>query len=304
VQYVQAGIHVALLLLLPPLLLGVINKTKAAFAGRVGPPIFQAYYDLAKLLRKDWVLSQTTTWVFLAGPVVGLVTTLLAGLLVPFGGHSAPIAFAGDFVFFAYVLGLGRFFTIAAALDTGSAFEGMGAAREATWSALAEPTLFFGFLALARASDSYSLSTMLGPVVAADWSNAGATLGAILVSWFVVLLAENSRIPFDDPNTHLELTMIHEVMVLDHSGPPFGMILYGAAMKLFVFAALVLCVAAPLGGTDPWLSWGLFIGGILLLAVVVGAIESVMARIRLTQVPSLLVAACLISAFGAVLLVR
>ncbi|MGB8330609.1 MAG: NADH-quinone oxidoreductase subunit H [Polyangiales bacterium] len=300
----HVAIHLVLVLLLPPLLLGVINKTKALFAGRVGPPIFQAYYDLARLLRKDWVLSQTTTWVFLAGPVVGLVTTLLAALLVPLGGHSAPIAFAGDFVLLAYVLGLGRFFTIAAALDTGSAFEGMGAAREATWSALAEPALFLGFLALARASDSVSLSTMLGPVVAADWSNAGATLGAILVSWFVVLLAENSRIPFDDPNTHLELTMIHEVMVLDHSGPPFGIILYGAAMKLFVFAALVLGVAAPLGRIDPWLSWGLFIGGILLLAIVVGVIESVMARIRLSQVPSLLVAACLISAFGAVLLVR
>jgi len=304
VQYIHVAIHLLLVLLLPPLSLGVINKTKAFFAGRVGPPILQPYYDLARLFRKDWVLSQTTTWVFLAGPVVGLATTLLGALLVPFGGHSAPIAFAGDFVLFAYVLGLGRFFTIAAALDTGSAFEGMGAAREATWSSLAEPALFFGFLALARASDSYSLSTMLGPVIAADWSNAGATLGAILVSWFVVLLAENSRIPFDDPNTHLELTMIHEVMVLDHSGPPFGIILYSAAMKLFVFAALVLGVAAPLGGMDPWLTWGLFVGGILLLAVIVGAIESVMARIRLTQVPSLLVAACLISAFGAVLLVR
>lgn len=303
-QYIHVAIHLLLVLLLPPLSLGVINKTKAFFAGRVGPPILQPYYDLARLFRKDWVLSQTTTWVFLAGPVVGLATTLLGALLVPFGGHSAPIAFAGDFVLFAYVLGLGRFFTIAAALDTGSAFEGMGAAREATWSSLAEPALFFGFLALARASDSYSLSTMLGPVIAADWSNAGATLGAILVSWFVVLLAENSRIPFDDPNTHLELTMIHEVMVLDHSGPPFGIILYSAAMKLFVFAALVLGVAAPLGGMDPWLTWGLFVGGILLLAVIVGAIESVMARIRLTQVPSLLVAACLISAFGAVLLVR
>jgi formate hydrogenlyase subunit 4 len=304
VSNLHVAIHIALVLLLPPLCLGVINKTKALFAGRNGPPIFQPYYDLARLFRKDMVLSRTTTWVFLAGPVVGLVTTLLAALLVPLGGHAAPIAFAGDFVVFAYVLGLGRFFTISAALDTGSPFEGMGAAREATWSSLAEPALFFGFLALAHLSGSYSLSTMLGPVVAVDWSTAGATLGAILVSWFVVLLSENSRIPFDDPNTHLELTMIHEVMVLDHSGPPFGMIHYSAAMKLFVFAALVVAVAAPLGGVDPWLSWGLFVGGILLLAVAVGAVESLMARFRLTQVPSLLIAACLISAFGAVLLVR
>ena len=304
VPYLHIAIHLTIVFLLPPLSLGVINKTKALFAGRVGPPLFQPYYDLAKLFRKGTVLSRTTTWVFLAGPAVGLVTTILAALLIPLGGHAAPIAFEGDFVLFAYALGLGRFFTIAAALDTGSAFEGMGGAREATFSCLAEPALFFGFLVLARASGSYSLSGMLGPAVATTWSTAGAALAAVVVSWFVVLLAENSRIPFDDPNTHLELTMIHEVMVLDHSGPPFGMILYSAAMKLFVFGAIVLGVAAPLDGMNPWASWGAFVGAILILAVVVGVIESVMARLRLPQVPSLLVAACLISAFGAVLLVR
>jgi formate hydrogenlyase subunit 4 len=255
-------------------------------------------------MRKGVVLSRTTTWVFIAGPAAALVTSVLAALFVPLGGHAAPIAFDGDFVFFAYVLGLGRFFTIAAALDTGSSFEGMGGAREATFSCLAEPALFFGLLVLSRASGSYSLSGMLGPSVGATWATAGAALAAVVVSWFIVLLAENSRIPFDDPNTHLELTMIHEVMVLDHSGPPFGLILYAAALKLFVFGGLVLGVAAPLGQLDPWLAWGAFVGAILLLAVVIGGVESVMARLRLPQVPSLLVAACLMSAFGAVLLVR
>jgi formate hydrogenlyase subunit 4 len=126
----------------------------------------------------------------------------------------------------------------------------------------------------------------------------------VVLSAFVVLLVENSRIPFDDPNTHLELTMIHEVMVLDHGGPAFGMVLYGAAMKLFVFGALVVGVAAPLHGLGPWLGWAVFVAAILALAVIVGVVESMMARLRLTQVPSLLVAACLMSAFGAVLLVR
>lgn len=298
------AMHVALVLLLPPLLVGVIARTKALVAGRTGPPIGQLYYDLIKLFRKGTVLSETTTWVFLAGPVVAFVTTLGAALLLPLGGHRAPVAFDGDFVLFAYALGLGRFFTVLAALDTGSSFEGMGGAREATFSALAEPAIFFGFLALTRASGSYSLSGMLGPDVAASWADAGAALAAIVVSWFVVFLAENSRIPFDDPNTHLELTMIHEVMVLDHSGPPFGLVLYGASVKLFVFAALVLGVAAPLDGMNPWLAWGAFVASLLALAVVVGVVESVMARLRLTQVPSLLVAACLIAAFGAVLLVR
>ena len=301
---VHIVIHIALVLTLPPLLIGLINKTKAAFAGRVGPPLFQPYYDIAKLMRKGAVLSRTTTWVFVAGPAVGLATTLLAALLVPLGGHPAPIGFDGDFVLLAYTLGLGRFFTIAAAMDTGSSFEGMGGAREATFACLAEPALFFGLLVLARASGSYSLSGMLGPTVATTWSTAGGALAAVLAGWFVVLLAENCRIPFDDPNTHLELTMIHEVMVLDHSGPPFGVILYSAALKLLVFGALVLGVAAPAGGMDPWLAWGLFVAACLALAVVVGTVESGMARLRLTQVPILLVAACLMSAFGAVLLVR
>ncbi|MBI4511037.1 MAG: NADH-quinone oxidoreductase subunit H [Deltaproteobacteria bacterium] len=301
---IDSIIHVSVVLVLPPLLLGVINKTKAFFAGRVGPPLLQTYYDLVKLMRKGTVLSRTTTWVFLAGPAVSFVTTFLAALLLPLGGHPAPISFEGDFVLFAYALGLGRFFTVAAALDTGSSFEGMGGAREATFSCLAEPALFFGLLVLARASGSTSLSGMLGPTVAATWSVAGASLAAVLVSWFVVLLAENSRIPFDDPNTHLELTMVHEVMVLDHSGPPLGLILYGAAMKLLVFGALVLGVALPLPGVDPWLAWGAFVGSCVVLAACVGVVESVMARLRLSQVPNLLVAACLISAFGAVLMVR
>src|SRR5262245_9087272 len=200
------AVHVAVLLLLSPLLLGVINKTKAAFAGRVGPPYLQLYYDLAKLFRKGSVFSTTTTWIFRAGPVVGLATPLLAGLLLPFGSHPAPVSFEGDLILFAYLFGLGRFFTVAAALDTGSAFEGMGGAREATFSCLAEPALFFGLLVLARSSGSLSLSGMLGPAVAATWSTAGAALAAVLVSWFVVLLAENSRIPFDDPNTPLDPT--------------------------------------------------------------------------------------------------
>jgi formate hydrogenlyase subunit 4 len=303
-RVVNAGVHVLLVVLLPPLLLGVIRKTKAAFAGRVGPPWLQAYHDLVKLARKDVVRSRTTTWVFVAGPVVGLVTALAAALFVPLGGHPAPASFDGDFVVFAYLLGLGRFFTVAAALDTGSAFEGMGGAREATFSCLAEPALFFGLLVLARLGDSLSLSGMLGPEVAGAWAHAGAPLAAVVVALFVVLLAENSRMPFDDPDTHLELTMIHEVMVLDHSGPLLGLVLYGAAVKLFVFAAVVTGVAVPLGGLDPWAARAGFVAGMLALAALIGIVESVMARLRLLQVPGLLVAACLLSAFGVVLLVR
>jgi formate hydrogenlyase subunit 4 len=300
----QNAVHLAVLLLLSPLLLGVIGKTKAGFAGRVGAPYLQLYYDLGKLFRKGSVFSTTTTWVFRAGPVVGLVTALLAGLLLPFGSHPAPVSFEGDLILFAYLFGLGRFFTVAAALDTGSAFEGMGGARELTFSCLAEPALFFGLLVLARSSGSLSLSAMLGSGLAGQWPNAAASLVLVILSLFIVLLAENSRIPFDDPNTHLELTMIHEVMVLDHGGPAFGMILYGAAMKLFVLGALIVRIALPYHGDNVGLGWAIFIGGMIGMAILIGVVESVMARLRLVQVPSLLVAACLLSAFGIVLLAR
>ncbi|MFL5434478.1 MAG: respiratory chain complex I subunit 1 family protein [Myxococcales bacterium] len=291
--------HLAAFLLLPPLLLGVINKTKAAFAGRKGPPVLQSYYDLAKLWRKGSVFSVTTTWVFKAGPVVGVATALFAALLVPVAGH-APLSFEGDAILFAYLFALGRFFTIAAALDTGSAFEGMGGAREATFSSLAEPALFFGLLVLGRLSRSLSLAAML----AGNWPpRATAALLLVVAAVFIVLLAENSRIPFDDPNTHLELTMIHEVMVLDHSGPDLALILYGASLKLFLFGALF--VRLVLGFSVQGLAGlGVFLAGVVGFAALIGVVESIMARLRLVRVPQLLVGASVLSAFGLVLLLR
>jgi len=297
-------IHVLIALAMPPLLLGVITKTKALFAGRVGPPLLQPYFDLFKLFQKGFVVSTTTTWVFWAGPLVGLVTAVIAVLLIPLSDSIAPISFTGDLILLAYLLGLGRFFTALAALDTGSAFEGMGAAREVTFACLAEPAFFLGLLVLAKLSGSLQLADMLGSSVSTHWTTAGASLALVILSWFIVLLVENSRIPFDDPNTHLELTMIHEVMVLDHSGPAFGMILYGAALKLFIFAALIVRLAVPMTTGLPWLDWPVFIGAMLAVAVIIGVVESTMARLRLTYIPILLVAACLLSAFGIILLLR
>src|SRR5262245_47230684 len=297
-------VHILLALLLPPLLLGVINRVKALFAGRTGPPLLQPYYDLVKLLRKGSVFSTTTTWIFRAGPVVGMVTAALAMLFVPLTNSSAPVSFTGDLILLAYLLGLGRFFTASAALDTGSPFEGMGAAREVTFACLAEPALFLGLLVLARLAGSLKMAELLGDSLAAHWSTAGASLALVLLSWFIVLLVENCRMPFDDPNTHLELTMVHEVMVLDHSGPALGLALYGASLKFFLFTALVVRLVLPLPAERPWAGWGLFVAATLGLAVVIGVVESVMARLRLVHVPRLLVAACLLSAFGVLLLVR
>jgi formate hydrogenlyase subunit 4 len=301
---IRDAVHVLAALILPPLFVGVIAKTKALFAGRVGPPLLQPYHDLAKLLRKDSIFSTTTTWVFRAGPVVGLVAAVTAVLLIPLGSGGPPIGFKGDLILLAYLLGLGRFFAASAALDTGSSFEGMGAAREVTFACLAEPAFFLGLLVIAKMSGSLQLATMLGGSLASRWPTEGASLALVLLSWFIVLLAENCRIPFDDPNTHLELTMIHEVMVLDHSGPALGMILYTAALKLFIYSALVVGLLFPLVTDSLWLGWPVFLVGLLLVSVAVGIVESTMARIRLTHVPLLLVAACLLSAFAVLLLMR
>jgi formate hydrogenlyase subunit 4 len=282
----------------------VIGKTKALFAGRTGPPFLQSYYDIWKLFGKGLVISRTTTWIFRAGPVLGLAVPVLASLMVPFGAIAAPLSFTGDLILFVYLFGLSRFFTASAALDTGSSFEGMGAAREVTFSCLAEPTVFFSFIVLARLSGSLSLNAMFGPILYPAWQSAGPSLILVVACLFVVVLVENCRIPFDDPNTHLELTMIHEVMVLDHSGPDFGMILYGAAMKLFVLGALVVRLVFPGTTGNVLLDTLLFAGGMLLLAVVIGVVESTMARLRLLRVPQLLVGTMLLSFFSLILLLR
>jgi formate hydrogenlyase subunit 4 len=296
-------LHVAALLGLPPLLVGVVNRTKALVAGRRGPPLLQAYFDLAKLLRKGAVYSRTTSWIFRAGPIVGLAAIASAGLLLGMGGAPAVLAFDGDFVLFAYLLGLARFATALAALDTGSPFEGMGAAREVTFASLAEPALFLCLLVLARATGSLSLGGMLGAALPFAWSSAAPALVLAAIGLFVVALAENARIPVDDPNTHLELTMIHEVMVLDHGGPDFALILYGASMKLFLFGAILSRLV--LGhGEGALLSEALFLAGLLAFAVGVGLVESFMARLRMTRVPQLLVGASVLSAFALVLLLR
>jgi formate hydrogenlyase subunit 4 len=298
-------IHVLLLLAMPPLLLGVINKTKALVAGRIGPPVLQLYYDLFKLARKGIVFSTTTTWIFRAGPIVALAAVILAGLMVPLGRFDSPIGFTGDLILFAYLFALARFFTTAAAMDTGSPFEGMGAAREVTFACFSEPAVILAFLVLAKLSGALSLTPMLiGPTISHPRGLSIAAVVLVAAGLFIVLLAENCRIPVDDPNTHLELTMIHEVMVLDHSGPLLGIILYGAAVKLFVLSALVLHVMFLFQAGSFAADWGLFIAEMLALAVAIGVVESVMARLQLRHVPTLLVAASLLCGFGFLLLVR
>jgi formate hydrogenlyase subunit 4 len=286
------------------LLLGITNRTKAIMAGRVGQPLLQPYYDIWKLLQKGAVYSRTTTWVFRAGPIVGLGAVLTALALMPFGGTPALLAFPGDLVVFAYLLGLVRFFTVIAALDTGSSFEGMGASREVTFSALAEPALFLGLAAVARHTGTFSLSSMFTGITTASWVQAGPALVLLAAAFLVVFLTENARLPVDDPTTHLELTMIHEVMVLDHSGPDFAFILYGGALKLWLLGTLLVSVLVPVHSGAPWLDTAAAMAGMVGLAVLTGLIESSMARLRLVRVPQLLVGASVLSTLALVLVLR
>jgi len=291
-------------LLLAPVLSGVIVKTKAAFAGRRGAPLFQQYHDLAKLLRKGQVISGTTTFVFRIAPTLVLVITVAAAALVAPSIASARWGFQGDFVFLLCLLGLARFLTVSSALDTGSSFEGMGASREVLYSALSEPALLIGFGVLARVSGGMSLGGMYDGLGYGEWLSAGTALCLVAVSFFIVMLAENSRIPFDDPNTHLELTMVHEVMVLDNSGPDFAMITYGAALKLWVFGSLIVNLLLTALGWTGWPHAAAYLAGMLLVGILVGTVESVMARLSLLRTPHLLAGAGAIAVLAFILSTR
>lgn len=277
-------------LVFAPLLSGIIARVKAIFAGRRGMPLLQPYFDLVKLLRKGAVYSHTATTVFRLGPAVGAACAALPLVFLPIAGRPAPLSFPGDAVWVLYALALGRFATILAALDVGSSFEGMGASREAAFSALAEPALMVGLAALARDAGDWSLGSLLGGATTALWASRPEIPALLALAFFAVLLAENARIPVDDPNTHLELTMIHEVMVLDHSGPDFGLIQYGAALKLWGTGLLVVGLL-PIRSNHPWIGLAAGIGAQFVLAIAIGVVESTLARLRLNRVPQLFLGA-------------
>lgn len=272
-------------LLLSPLLVGLVNKTKAWFAGRHGASVFQLYFDLWKLMRKGTVRSVTSTWIFAITPSIGLIATLLAACLFPLGGSDALCSFTGDVIVFFYVLGVARFFTVLSARDVASAFPDMGSAREVQFSAMVEAIVFaiIAFLAIMTKE-----VTLTGFLTATAGEEIAAAVPLILVAFaaFAVMLSENCRVPFDDPETHLELTMIHEAMILDNSGPDLAMILYTASLKLWLFSAFVVMLVFPISSFTP-----LFYVLTLAMGPVIGAIESSMARMRFKRTPSVLASA-------------
>ena len=282
----ESSLALGIALLLAPVLPGVILKVKALFAGKTGPPLLIRWYTLIKLLRKGSVYSDSTGFVFRLGPVVGCATALLALLFFPFAGLPPLLSFTGDIIVVLYALGLGRFCTVLAALDTASPFEGMGAAREVFFASLAEIGLFVVLILFHRMGGGLSLAGWFaGPQAISLAGTQGALLLLVIVALFLLLLAENSRVPVDDPATHLELTMIHEVMILDHSGPDLALIEFGAHCRLLFSACLVASLLRPTLAAGPLANGLVFVGLLVLVYAAVGVTESITARLRMNLVP-------------------
>ncbi len=258
---------------------GIINKTKSICSGRKGAVLLQPIKDILRLLKKGAVYSETTSFIFTISPVIYLSSLIMGLLFIPFAGSKGLISFSGDFVLFAYIISLGKFFSIIASLDTGSSFEGMGASREALFSLLAEPAFFIllGSLSLFTGHNSfYDIYSFI--------HNSPVSAYIIVIPGCFVLLIfaiiENSRMPFDDPKTHLELTMIHEVMILDNSGFDLGLIFYGSCLKFAIYGALIanlfIIPENPMA-----ISILLFFAIQVMLAFIIGVIESFIARFRM-----------------------
>lgn len=271
------------LVIMPFLLLGVVNRTKSLWSGRKGQPILQTMHDILRLLRKTPVYSATASWVFRAGPFILLATSVLSAAIVPLSGSEPMLSFPFDFVWFAYVWGLGRMATLLAALDTGSSFEGMGAAREATFSTLLEPVLFLVIGALSLHSGRFTFHEALH----VQPSDGVATVlwATSLLALLIVLQVETARMPVDDPTTHLELTMIHEVMILDHSSLELAAIQWGNAIKFFLGTSVIAALLNPLAGTGSLAAAGMHAALCLLIAALIGTLESLVARLRLAFIP-------------------
>ncbi|WP_020585903.1 respiratory chain complex I subunit 1 family protein [Desulfobacter curvatus] len=289
-------------ILAAPFFSGLILKIKAFFGGKKGPPILINYYTLIKLLKKGSVYSNSTTFVFKLGPVISLAASITVLMFLPIAGYNPVFSFNGDVIFVLYILGLGRFFTIAAAMDTASPFEGMGAAREAYFPIICEAAMFMILIFFYRITGELQLSAYFaGSNTQSMWGSAGAPLVFIVISFFIILLTENSRVPVDDPATHLELTMIHEVMVLDHSGPDFALIELGSFCKLMFYSTIISKMILPFESAIFGFTIVMYLAGLLAVYIAVGITESVTARYRMDKVPQFVLTSFALAFFATII---
>lgn len=273
-------ISLILILLVSLIFTGIVIRTKSIASGRKGPGLFQPMKDIFRLFKKGAVYSDTTSIIFQIAPSIYFASILMAILTLPLGNSKGLISFSGDFVFFAYVLAVGKFFMIISALDTGSSFEGMGASREALFSMLAEPAFFIlmGSLALLTGHTSFQ-EIFLALHFGSYTSYAIGTIAAFIL--VMICMIENSRMPIDDPKTHLELTMIHEVMILDNSGFDLGLIMHAVNLKFALYGSLIANMF--IGNAPLYITIPTFLMIQFIFAIVVGILESFSARFRMNH---------------------
>lgn len=295
------GAQMALVLLLAPLLTGLTRKVKARLQRRRGPPLIQPYLDLKRLIGKEVVLAENASWLFRVAPYVMFATTWVAAALVPTFATGLLFSWSGDLIAITALLGSARFAQALAGLDIGTSFGGIGASREVMIASMAEPAMLMIALSVALIAGSTQLSTIA--VVMASGVGLRVSLALALVAFVVVALAENARIPVDNPATHLELTMVHEAMVLEYSGRHLAMVELAAFLKLLLYVSVIACIFFPFGLRDGYLV-GLvtYLVKLAVAGVALGVLEMSIAKMRVFRVPNFLGAALMLGLLGVLLL--
>ncbi|MFA5635469.1 MAG: NADH-quinone oxidoreductase subunit H [Anaerovoracaceae bacterium] len=288
-------IQIFVMVLTAPLVNGIIKKAKAFSQKRTGPPVFQMYYDLYKLIQKGTVVSDVSSWIYKAAPYVVFSTALAAALLVPVSTLVTPTnSIPGDFILMVSVFALGRFFMMAAGLDTGSTFGGMGSSREAMISSLAEPSILVCLFTAGLIAGSTSLDGMMTFMQGTGTSPTHPVVVLLFLALLSIIMMETARIPVDDPSTHLELTMVHEAMLLEYSGRHLALMEYGAAIKQLVFMTLLVNLLIPhdqligfAGVGAVVVSLLIYLLKVILLAVLIALVEINTVKLRLFSIPNL-----------------
>ncbi len=275
-------VNFIILLFVPFLMMGVIKKTKTFWAGKKGPSILQPMYDFIRLLKKDFVISRTTSAVFKIAPVINFSAVLFAAMFVPLASGSALINVPAGLIIFAYTLSLGKFVSLISAMDTGSSFEGMGASREACFTTIVEPAFFITVASIMALTGNYTFDSLSSILSSAGSYGILITIFASVIL-FIMILTEASRVPVDDPATHLELTMIHEVMILDNSGSDLALYGWANSIKMLLISSLIANMLIP-SSLGEWMSILLYLVIMFAISVIIGTIESGMARIRMSHV--------------------
>ena len=286
---------------LAPLVKGFINKIEARLQNRRGPSIFQPYYNLIKLLRKDAVVSETASWIFRATPYVTFISILIIALLVPVLSSAVPANFTGDVILIIYLFALGRFFLALSSLDTGSAFGGMGGMREMMVSTMAEPALMLSVFTVSLATGSTNLGNITSTMVDQSTILLNPSLFLAFAALAIVIIAEAGRIPVDNPFTHLELTMIHEGMILEFSGRYLALIEWASSMKILILLTILVNTFLPWGIAGEMtfpamlISFALYVVKIGFFAFLIVILEMSFAKLRIFRVPNLLGTALILS---------